>query len=99
LKISLQDTVNTISKSQADRIYEQSKQTADKARSSGTNSVSGDSVDIGSQNDLLALAQNTGTGTNAGRLEQLRSLIASGQYQVDAGALSQSMVSAALNGF
>lgn len=98
MRITGQDTVNTISKSQNDSAFELSK-TAAGSRTAQSASPSTDAIELGGQNGLLSQAQNAGTGDSASRIEQLRALVQSGQYEVDAGALSQSIVSATMNGY
>lgn len=59
---------------------------------------SGDRIDLGSQDQFVSLAQSAGNAERANHVEGLRALVQSGQYQVDAGALSQAIVNAALSG-
>jgi anti-sigma28 factor (negative regulator of flagellin synthesis) len=58
-----------------------------------------DRIDLGAQNDLVSQAQNAGADSRAARIEQLRQLVQSGQYQVDPAALSQSIVQSVLDGY
>ncbi|HEY4361268.1 MAG TPA: flagellar biosynthesis anti-sigma factor FlgM [Bryobacteraceae bacterium] len=60
---------------------------------------SGDGIDVGTQNGLLASVQAAGAGDRASRVEQLRQLVQSGQYQVDTKALSESIIGSALHGY
>jgi len=96
LRITGQEDVNTITKSQTQGVYDAPKPTASSERSVASQEPAGDQVEIGSQS-LLSQAQ-TGTEPSA-YIEQLRALVQSGQYQVDSAALSQSIVSSALNGY
>lgn len=99
MRILGQDTVNTISKPQTGNVFDVSKASTGSGRTAQNAGVSGDRVDIGGQSDLVAQAQTAGSGDQASRVEQLRALVQSGQYEVDAGALSQSIVTATLNGY
>ena len=58
---------------------------------------SGDQVDLGRQGQFVSLAQTAGSGERAKYVEGLRALAQSGQYDVDAGDLSQAIVGDALN--
>lgn len=60
---------------------------------------SSDRIDLQSQNGLLSLAQIVNSPQLEERIHQLRALVQSGQYQTDPQALSDSIVSAALNGY
>lgn len=100
MRITEQNTVNTISNSQATGLYDSPK--AGLGSASGSQNVdapSSDRIDLGAQNDLVSQAQTAGTDARAARIEQLRLLVQSGQYQVDPVALSQSIVQSALNGY
>lgn len=59
---------------------------------------SSDRIDLETQNGLLSLAQAVSSPEREQRIQQLHALVAGGQYQVDARALSESIVSSALNG-
>jgi anti-sigma28 factor (negative regulator of flagellin synthesis) len=99
LRITGQDTVNTISKSQTDGVFDPAAPAARNGRAEQNADTPYDQIDLGSQSDLVSQAQTASSGDRAARLEQLRALVQSGQYQVDTQALSQSIVSAAVNGF
>lgn len=88
-----------ISIPQNDRVQEPLK--ADGRSSARTQSyqTAGDGVDLGSQAGLVAAAQSAGTADQSSVVQRLRALVQSGQYQVDSGALSESIVSAAANGY
>jgi anti-sigma28 factor (negative regulator of flagellin synthesis) len=58
-----------------------------------------DGIDLGSQSGLLTYAQQAGSAERQDRVQELRALVQSGQYQLDSPALSQSIVSAASNGY
>ena len=58
-----------------------------------------DGIDLGSQSGLLTYAQQAGSTERQDRVQELRALVQSGQYQVDSSALSQSIVSSASNGY
>ena len=100
MRITEQNTVNTISNSQAAGMYDSPKTGLGSASGSQTvDTPTSDRIDLGAQNDLVAQAQTAGTDSRAARIEQLRLLVQSGQYQVDPVALSQSIVQSALNGY
>jgi anti-sigma28 factor (negative regulator of flagellin synthesis) len=88
-----------ISMPQNDRVQQPSQ--ADVRSSSRTQSVTtaGDGVDLGSQAGLIASAQSAGLAERSNVVQSLRALVQSGQYQVDSGALSASIVTAASNGY
>jgi anti-sigma28 factor (negative regulator of flagellin synthesis) len=69
------------------------------AVSTGNSSDTGDNIDLGSQASLLSRAQTAGASESSATVQQLRALIQSGQYQLDPSALSQSIVSSAVNGY
>ena len=58
-----------------------------------------DQIDLGSQSELVSQVQNAGSDQRAARVEQLRALVQSGQYQVDTAALSQAIVGATASGY
>lgn len=100
MRITDQGTVNTISNSQAAGVYDSPK--AASSGASGSQSpgdTASDRIDLGNQSDLVSQAQTAGASDRAARIEQLRALVQSGQYQVDPAALSQSIVQAALSGY
>lgn len=98
MKIAQQDTVNTITNSQPNGVFDAAKATAENSRPSQSANVSVDGIDLGNQSGLVSQALTAGADSNAERIEQLRSLVQSGQYQVDPAALSRSIVDATLNG-
>jgi anti-sigma28 factor (negative regulator of flagellin synthesis) len=59
----------------------------------------GDQIDLASQPELMSQTQSAGAEEQASRTAQLRAAFQSGQYQVDTGALSQSIVGAMANGY
>ncbi len=99
MRITGQDTVNTISKSQTEGVFDSTATAARNGRTEQNAGIGSDQIDLGSQSDLVSQAQTASSGDRSARLEQLRALVQSGQYQVDTQALSQSIVSAAVNGF
>jgi anti-sigma28 factor (negative regulator of flagellin synthesis) len=100
LRITGQDTVNTISKSQTEGVFDSPATANRNGRTEQNAGIASDQIDLGSQSELVSQAQTASSGDRAAaRLEQLRALVQSGQYQVDSRALSQSIVSAAVNGF
>jgi anti-sigma28 factor (negative regulator of flagellin synthesis) len=60
--------------------------------------ASEDQVDVSSGSQLHALAFSLGEASRADRVEQLRSLFNSGNYQVDFQALSGAIVNGMLHG-
>lgn len=58
-----------------------------------------DQVDLDTGNQLLSLARNLGGEERANRVEKLRQLVQSGQYQVDPVALSSALIDAAIQGY
>jgi flagellar biosynthesis anti-sigma factor FlgM len=58
-----------------------------------------DGIELGSQSGLLTYAQQAGSSERQDRVQELRALVQSGQYQVDSSALSTSIVSAASAGY
>ena len=97
MKINESDTVN-ISKPQSERLSESPKASAPTTRPAQTSGAGTDQVDFGGQNGLVSQTLNAGTSERASRVEELRALVQSGQYQVDTGALSKSIVDATLKG-
>ena len=98
MRITGQDILNTISKTQSDNVFDSGKQASSTGRASQAQSTVSDGIELGSQNGLLGQAQSAGTDSGQARVEQLRALVLSGQYQVDTKALSQSIVTGTLNG-
>ncbi len=98
MKVGQQDTVNTISNSQTNRVFDSSKPTGGSARTPQNVGSSADGVDLGNQTGLLSQALASNTDSRSARVEELKGLVQSGQYQVDTAALSRSIVDAALNG-
>jgi len=90
--------MNTVSKPQTDGVFESLRPAAGQGRSPQAAPTS-DRVDIGNRHDLVSQAQNATAADRAAHIEQLRALVQSGGYQVDAEALSRTIISAALGGF
>lgn len=99
MRITGQDTVNTISKPQTGGVFDSPKPSTSSGRAAQNAETSADRVDLGSQNGLVLQAQNASAGDREARVEQLRALVQSGNYEVDTNALSQSIVTAASNGY
>lgn len=97
MKINESDALN-IAKPQSERLSESMKLTSSTGRSSSPASSASDQIDLGSQAGLLSQAQSAGLSDRQSRIEQLKALVQSGQYQVDPAALSKSIVNSALNG-
>lgn len=88
-----------ISVPQNDRVQQLTQ--ADVRSSSRTQSTASgsDGVDLGSQAGLVATAKTAGLADQSNVVQKLRALIQSGQYQVDSAALSESIITAAGNGY
>jgi len=99
VRIIGQDTVNTISKPQAQTNFDSAKPSPGAGPVTQNSVASTDWVDLAGQSGLLSLAQNTSGDTRAAQLEQLRALVQSGQYEVDTNALSQAIVTSAMSGY
>lgn len=97
MKINESNILN-IAKPQSERLSESMKLTSGSARIPSTTSGASDQIALGSQAGLLSQAQSAGDSDRQARIEQLKALVQSGQYQVDPAALSKSIVNAALNG-
>jgi flagellar biosynthesis anti-sigma factor FlgM len=67
--------------------------------SSGRTEDTGDKIDLNSQASLLSQAQSAGASERSANIDRLRALVQSGQYQVDTGALSHSIVNSAIAGY
>ena len=98
MKINDREAVN-IPKPQSERVYEAPNPASDSASTAKRPEAASDRIDLASQSGLAALVQAAGSDERTSRVEQLRALVQSGQYQVDTGALSQSIVNAAFNGY
>ncbi len=99
MRITGQDTVNTISKSQTEGVFDSTATAARNGRAGQNTDIQNDQIDLGSQSDLVSQAQTASSGDRAARLEQLRAVVQSGHYLVDTQSLCLSIVSAAVNGF
>lgn len=97
MTINESNTLN-IAMPQSERLSESPKVKSDAGPAPAPASGPADQIDLGSQAGLLSQAQSAGASDREARIEQLRALVQSGQYQVDPAALSQSIVNAALNG-
>ncbi len=98
MKINEHDALN-IPKPQSERLYAVSEPDAGAPNAARRSETRSDQIDLGSQTGLLSLAQSAGSAERANRVEELRALVQSGQYQVDTTALSQAIVSASLSGY
>jgi anti-sigma28 factor (negative regulator of flagellin synthesis) len=97
VKINESDVLN-IQKPQSDKVFEAVKTTRDSGLKRSSTTAPADGIDLGSQSGLLALAQQAGSSESDSRVQELRALVQSGQYQVDTHALSSAIVSAAIAG-
>jgi anti-sigma28 factor (negative regulator of flagellin synthesis) len=98
VKINEHNVLN-ITKPKSDTLFEVPKPSTGSAYGSPSTAPASDGIDLKSQSGLVSQALASGTTDRANRVEQLRALYQSGQYQVDSTALSQSIVGAALNGY
>lgn len=98
MRITGQDNVNTITKSQTDGVFNNPNPAASNSRVAQNSGTPTDQIELGTGQDLVSLAQNVSDSGRSARLEQIRQQVQSGTYQVDSAALSQSLVSAALSG-
>jgi flagellar biosynthesis anti-sigma factor FlgM len=97
MKIS--DQAMNIPKPQSGPLYDVPEQGLGSTYASKAAAETSDQIDLASQSGLVSQIQNAGTDERASRIEQLRAAVQSGQYQVDTGALSQSIVRAMANGY
>ena len=98
MKINERDDLN-IPKPQTERLYSTPKAESGSAPATQRVEAKSDQIDLGSQSGLLMLAVATGSDERSSRVEQLRALVQSGRYEVDTAALSNSIVTASLNGY
>ena len=98
MRITGQENVNTISKSQTNGVADTPKPAPRTGRAGQDSLSSADQIDLGGQSGLLSLVKGAGSPGLDAHLEQLRALVKSGQYQVDSASLSRSIVSSALDG-
>ncbi|HEY1757508.1 MAG TPA: flagellar biosynthesis anti-sigma factor FlgM [Bryobacteraceae bacterium] len=89
----------TTSKPQSAQLYETPKLEGGSSAAVTSRPNIGDNIDLGSQASLLSQAQSAGAAESSAAVQRLRSLIQAGQYQVDPAALSQSIVSSAVNDY
>ena len=95
--MKVESNLLNISMPQNDRVQQPSQANVPSASRTESVTASGDGVDLGSQAGLVATAKSA--SDQSGLLQSLRALVQSGQYQVDTGALSASIVTAASNGY
>ena|SRR5580658_11015415 len=98
MRINENSAVNT-SKLQSSQVYETPRSDGSSSPLVGRTADTGDNIDLGSQATLLSQAQAAGASESSANVQRLRALVQSGQYQVSPAALSQSIVSSALNGY
>lgn len=97
MKINESDALN-IPKPQSGKVFEPVKTTRESAPKRTESASPSDGIDLGSQSGLLTYAQQAGSSERDARVQELRALVQSGQYQVDTRALSQSIVGSMVNG-
>jgi len=61
-------------------------------------SAGGDQVEVSAKSQLHSLASSIGEESRTQRVEQLRSLVSSGNYTVDTGALGGAIITSMLQG-
>ena len=88
-----------IPKAQSERLDEAMKSIPGSTFTANRPDAPSDQIDLGSQDGLVARVQGAGSSERANRIEQLRALVQSGQYQVDTGGLSRSIIGATLSGY
>jgi anti-sigma28 factor (negative regulator of flagellin synthesis) len=88
-----------ISMPQNERVQQQAQPDARSSSRMQSVTTAGDGVDLGSQAGLVATAKAAGAADQANVIQSLRALVQSGRYQVDSAALSESIVTAASNGY
>jgi anti-sigma28 factor (negative regulator of flagellin synthesis) len=98
MKISDWDSVN-IHLSQSGKPEEPTKAGTSSAGARKNGLSKEDRIDMDAQSQLQALALAVSDPERADRVAQLRALYESGQYQVDATALSGAIVTAMLQGY
>ena len=98
MKINERDALN-ITKPNTDRLIGPTKPGSGSASSAKNSQTGSDGIDLGSQSGLISQTLQAGSTERASFVEQLRTLVQSGQYQVDTAALSQAIVSGAVNGY
>jgi flagellar biosynthesis anti-sigma factor FlgM len=98
VKINERDILN-IPKPQSEKLYEAPKPSSGSAAKSKPSVAAGDQIELGGQAGLVSQVQAAGSDGRSARVEELRALVQSGQYQVDTAALSESIVNATLNGY
>lgn len=65
---------------------------------SGGSSQTSDSITLSQSRDLVQLALSSGSADRETRIQQLKQLVQTNQYQVDAGTLSNALIDAHLAG-
>jgi anti-sigma28 factor (negative regulator of flagellin synthesis) len=98
VKINERDVLN-IPKPQSERLYEAPKPTAGSPSSAKPSFAANDRIELGGQAGLVSQVQTAGSDGRSTRVEELKALVQSGQYQVDTAALSQSIVNATVDGY
>ena len=93
------NSASSTSKPQSSQLYETPKVDSNSSSAVNRGTHTGDNVDLGSQASLLSQAQGAGASESSANVQRLRALVQSGQYQMDTAALSQSIVSSALNDY
>ena len=98
MKINESSTFPT-SKPQSRGLFETSRSDGNPSPAAGGAQDTGDNIDLNSQAALLSRAQAAGAAESSANVDRLRALVQSRQYQIDTGALSHSIVNAAIAGY
>ena len=98
MKINERDIVN-IPKPQSERVYQAPQPSGGSTASAKPSPAADDQIELGSQAGLVSQVQTAGSDGRSSRVEELRGLVQSGQYQIDTAALSSSIVSGTLSGY
>jgi flagellar biosynthesis anti-sigma factor FlgM len=97
--VKISDQVMNIPKPQSGPLYDVLEPGLNSTNAPKSSANTSDQIDLAGQSGLVSQIQSAGADERASRVEQLRAAVQSGQYQVDAGALSQSIVRAMTNGY
>ncbi len=98
MKINESDVLN-IQKPQSGKVFDAIKTSRNSGSAASAKTPANDGIDLGSQSGLLTYTQQAGSSEREARIQELRALVQSGQYQVDSYSLSKAMVSATVAGY
>jgi flagellar biosynthesis anti-sigma factor FlgM len=97
--MKIENSLLNISMPQSDRVQEPSTGVSQSSSRARAPEAGSDGVELGSQAGFVKTTQTAGLAERENRVQTLRALIQSGQYQVDSAALSESIVTATLSGY